>query len=284
MIKPVSMIYRMTQNELYEYALSVTESCLKESHHIIHQVVEQKQFLFAFPRVAATYFPVLVAHLDVMDDRIPAAVSTMLINMKSYHIGKDETGERYVLGADDRNGVYTLLKLMDSHHKEFAYLLTCDSEKGLLGVGNLCSNELLKSIESQILYFVEIDRKEVNHLACYRLSEEDFSHNNEFFKDRLAAFQSQNGFQLFEGTKADITTLCESTGICGINISAGYFNEHEPAERSDSDYLEKLPGLILSLCNILGFDNQYKISHDIFTKRQIEALKYSGHGGKGLPA
>jgi hypothetical protein len=133
------------------------------------------------------------------------------------------------LGADDRAGVYAALQIhkkMPANSKPL--LLFCDEEeKG--GVGAREAAEDLESfIKKNILFMVEYDRKGKNGAVFY---------NKE--SKRFKKFVKRFGFTEETGSFSDIASLGKKTGVAGVNLSAGYYNQHTLHESLNAFQLEK---------------------------------------------
>ena len=119
------------------------------------------------------------------------------------------------LGADDRAGIFAIIHILQSGYKP-SVILTTDEEKGGLGASALgecqCPIPNLK-------YMIELDRSGVDDCVFYQCCNTDFVKYVENF-----------GFVEKVGTFSDISFLMTNWGICGVNLSIGYINEHDYSE------------------------------------------------------
>ena len=163
------------------------------------------------------------------------------------------------LGADDRAGVYAIIKILEDGFKP-AIIFTTDEELGGLGAEDL------------ILDFPECPFKETKMiLELDRAKEKDcvfYSCKNTKFEKYIQSY----GFKYAEGTFSDISFIAPSWGIAAVNLSVGYLNEHSPLEMLHVDWLnqtiEKVK-LILNESNKMLFFKYYprrKNTFDFFKK------------------
>jgi len=197
-----------------------------------------------------------------------------LIDSSNNYIGFDKYLKRTILGGDDRNGVFTMLKLFEDNFDKMGFIFTCDEEIGALGSYSLINSNI--NLDKLVSYFIQIDRRGINDFAFYNsfITKE---HNlmSESFERLLSGFKNYN---LVNGSFTDIKLLCEKYLISGINISAGYFNEHTNLEYTSKKYLENLPNIILNLIEYLNKnENNFKLngfSYKIKEKKYLmEELK-----------
>ncbi|MDT8900916.1 M28 family peptidase [Anaeroselena agilis] len=117
------------------------------------------------------------------------------------------------IGGDDRCGVYAMLEI--SCYKP--HLLFCtDEESGCKG-----ARAVVKAMPKapDVKYIIELDRKGKNDCVFY-------SDRNEEFHKYVKTF----GWMEAYGSFSDISTLCPSWGISGVNLSIGYYEAHTKQE------------------------------------------------------
>lgn len=150
------------------------------------------------------------------------------------------------VGGDDRCGVYALLKLLEQGIE--ANFLFCDlEEKGGKGAMEACL-AFEKELQDT-LYFLEIDRRGYKEAVFYNGEEA----HKEFVK-AISQF-----FQIGRGTFSDISILGERFEICGANLSAGFYYEHQRSgEYIYEPHLQYTIETIPKLIEKLG-DKQYKL-------------------------
>lgn len=165
-----------------------------------------------------TYVPgnipvMLVAHCDTVCykpvERVGVCPSddgktTALTNM-----------EQAPLGADDRAGIFLILKIVAEGYRPHI-LLTLDEEIG--GRGALAIADELDIIPD-VKFILELDRQGSHDAAMYECDNAEFITMLETY-----------GFQPVSGTFSDICFFAPDWDIAAANLSVGYYHEHTPWE------------------------------------------------------
>jgi len=133
------------------------------------------------------------------------------------------------LSADDRAGVWAVLhlyKTVPPEHQPYI-LLTDKEERG--GIGATEAVDIFGDIlgSDAVSHFIEIDRRGANDAVFYNNEPEEFRRYVTLF-----------GFEEAHGTFSDISILGFEFEKCGVNLSAGYYNEHTPRELLNTKHLE----------------------------------------------
>lgn len=150
----------------------------------------------------------LVAHLDtVWEDAPPSFIF--------FDPFKKVMWSPYGLGADDRAGCIAILEIL-KHGLRPHVIFTTDEEIGGIGASILASQPCPFD---NLNYIIELDRRGRNDCVFYDCESKDFQKYIKTF-----------GFKLAYGTFSDISMLCGSWQICGVNLSIGYLNEHTRTE------------------------------------------------------
>lgn len=134
------------------------------------------------------------------------------------------------LGADDRVGVFLILKILKSGLRP-NILFTREEEVGGFGATAFTSDVLsasnggkfpepLKTVENDTKYFLQLDRRGFTDSVFY------LCENNEFHN-----YINNFGFQTKLGSFSDISIICPNLRIAGVNVSVGYVGEHSYTER-----------------------------------------------------
>ncbi len=158
----------------------------------------------------------LVAHIDTVwdDERKNLAYDSKnkVIYSKSKITG---------IGADDRAGVYSLLKIFcELSNEEKPYMLFTDYEE-FGGLGAFEAVEKFGDILSDVNFFIELDRQGSREFVTYNGEEA-----NKDFMDFVTSF----GLHHARGSFSDIAITGEMLRIAGINVSSGFYFEHTPQE------------------------------------------------------
>lgn len=130
---------------------------------------------------------------------------------------------KYGLGADDRAGIYAVVQLLNRGYRP-TVIFTSQEETGGYGARALamCIDEL------RLKYLIQLDRRGKDDAVFYGCE-------NETFKNYVCGF----GFKEQQGLFSDISILCPSWDIAGVNLSVGYFYEHTTKEILNTNYLEE---------------------------------------------
>lgn len=186
----------MTQAGLKKAVTSILKSKYKE-------VIETEDYV-----VAKGSIPIaLVAHLDTVFKSPPRDIY--------YDRQKGVLISPEGLGADDRAGVYAILKIISSGLRPHI-IFTTDEELGCVGAAALaqvdCPFDYIK-------FVIELDRRGTNDCVFYDCDNEEF-----------VKYISSFGFTEAWGTFSDICEICPAWEVAGVNLSVGYKNEHSYGE------------------------------------------------------
>lgn len=120
------------------------------------------------------------------------------------------------LGADDRAGIFSIIKILNDGFKPTVLFLS-DEERGALGAEQLVKDFIVPN--NEINFVIELDRRGTNDCVFYDCCNEDFVNFIERF-----------GFTESFGTFSDISEICPGWGVAGVNLSIGYEDEHTTSE------------------------------------------------------
>jgi hypothetical protein len=149
----------------------------------------------------------LVAHMDTV---FKAPVKNLYYDQQKGILWSPEG-----LGADDRAGIFAILKIIESGLRP-SIIFTTDEEIG--GIGASALSEIECPIPN-LKYLIQLDRRGTNDCVFYDCYNPDFTTYIESF-----------GFIENYGSFSDISFLCPEWKVCGVNLSVGYENEHSIAE------------------------------------------------------
>ena len=122
------------------------------------------------------------------------------------------------IGGDDRCGIYMILQLLKKY--DCSVLFTEDEEIGCIGARLFCQTDYINKLD--VNYMIQLDRRGEKDAVYY-------SNGNEDFMDYIESF----GFERDYGSYSDIAELMPASGIAGVNLSCGYYNEHTLLECVD---------------------------------------------------
>lgn len=196
--KLLEKIITLTQDSLFNSLVSLLR---KEGYSKI--TYDNKYYMCAEGDIPIA----LVAHLDTVFQTQPDTIY--------YDRSKNVVLNPEGLGADDRAGVFAILKIIKTGLRPHIIFLK-DEEIGGKGAIALskqpCPFAALK-------YLIELDRHGSNDCVFYHCENPKFTEYVESF-----------GFEWNYGTYSDIYDICPEWKIAGVNLSIGYENEHSYQE------------------------------------------------------
>ena len=198
--KNFKAIAQMTQPQLHTTLISILEKVYGKKN-----VIYSRNGIIAKGKIPV----MLVAHLDTVFHSPPKDI----FYDKENNVIWSPDG----LGADDRAGVYAILKIISCTKLRPYIAFTTDEEQGCIGATSLAIE--YTPPKNSIKYIIELDRRGSNDCVFYECG------NQEFIK-----FIEGFGFVTALGSFSDIVELCPNWGVCGVNLSIGYVNEHSYIE------------------------------------------------------
>jgi hypothetical protein len=125
------------------------------------------------------------------------------------------------LGADDRAGIALLWLMRRSGH---SLLITDHEEIG--GEGAIAAVKEIGFELAEHQFAMQIDRRYDQEMVFYSCSTKKFEKYMQ---------KATRGYSIGQGSFTDISIICPAVGICGVNLSAGYWNEHSREEMLSYD-------------------------------------------------
>lgn len=164
-----------------------------------NNVIFTKDYLVAIGDIPIA----LVAHLDTV---FKTPVSKLYYDRQEGVLWSPDG-----LGADDRAGVFAILKILQDGYRP-SVIFTTDEEMGGLGASALANRNCpIPGLK----YMIELDRQGDDDCVFYECYCPEFIEYVESF-----------GFCEQYGTFSDISFLMPGWEICGVNLSIGYEDEH----------------------------------------------------------
>lgn len=202
----LKMICQCRQSKLQKVLYKVLKRHYKN-------IINTSNYIFAHGNIPVA----LVAHMDTVF-KIPPS--------KIYY--DREEGVLWSpdgLGADDRAGVFLILKILQNikENRKPTIIFTTDEEMGCLGSSQLVED--IKTPPQKFKYIIQLDRRGRNDCVFY----DDI--NKEFEE-----YVNQFGFETNWGTLSDISVICPAWGFSGVNLSVGYEDEHQEIETLHISY------------------------------------------------
>ena len=169
-------------------------------------VINKEKYLY----IQGTTPVLLVAHLDTV---FKTPNREIYFDPEKNVIWGGATG----LGADDRAGVFGIIWLVSCYEFRPHILFVEDEEIGGHGSISAVKDNIINS--ENFKYVIELDRANAKDCVFYDCA-------NTSFMEYVESF----GFDTARGTFSDISILCPTWKVAGVNLSIGYQNEHSLAE------------------------------------------------------
>lgn len=194
--------------QLFERLVSLSQKELKRAMERFlcqkyENVIITKDYIVAVGDIPIA----LVAHMDTV---YKTPVSDLYYDQRKGVLWSPDG-----LGADDRAGVFAILKIIRDGFKP-SVIFTTDEEQGGLGASALA---MLPCPIPNLKYMIELDRRGSNDCVFYDCYCPEFV-------DYVESF----GFCERWGSFSDISFLMGEWLVCGVNLSIGYEEEHSYAE------------------------------------------------------
>lgn len=174
--------------------------------------------IYATKGIAETY-PCCVAHMDEVHKK--RTKGYRVIEGDDVILGYDvDTKEQMGIGADDKNGVWVCLKLIEKYD-EMKVAFFVGEEIGCVGSGRANMDFF-----NDCRFVLQCDRRgNSDFISC--ASWTDLC-SDEFIKDcNIGAF----GYKETDGLMTDVQELkTRGLAVCACNISCGYYNPHTDSE------------------------------------------------------
>ena len=192
-------IFKQTQTELAETVYNELKK-----YYPTDYIKKTDSYIYAIGNIPIA----LIAHLDTVWEKNPP-------QFIFHDSEKGVMWNPYGLGADDRAGVIAILNILAQGYVPHV-IFTHDEEIGGLGAEELAANG---NPFPELKYIIELDRKGSEDCVFYECENKDFQKYVESF-----------GFKTAIGTFSDISYICPTWNVCGVNLSIGYYNEHSATE------------------------------------------------------
>lgn len=193
-------IARMNQTQLKSYLLTRLQAAG-------YDVISDDGFLYA-----AGDDVLLTAHMDTVHTKTCKKVYTT--TLPNDIIITAPAG----IGGDDRCGVWIILDVMQRLLPAGicpAILFCEDEETGGVGSKKFCNSDYIDEI-AKLRYFIELDRMHDKDAVFYNDGNTDFHK----YIERVT------GYETAYGSFSDISNLCPTSGVSGVNLSCGYYEPH----------------------------------------------------------
>lgn len=186
-------------------------------------------------------YPCLIAHMDTVHNfNKPREIIREGNLIYAKYINSNE---RCGLNADDCNGIFIILNLLNEL-SDLKVCFTVEEEVGGVGADQALFNiNFFKNVR----YLIQPDRRGSSDLITvtngYNITSDEFL---EDINDLITKYSYKSEI----GTFTDVGILSPELGLSGINVSCGYYNEHT----------------IKEICHIDELLNCYNFIKDIIIK------------------
>ena len=130
------------------------------------------------------------------------------------------------LGADDRAGCYAIIELLEKGYRP-SIILTDLEERGGVGA-DILTNKYPDCPFFDCRALIQLDRRGRNDSVYYECDNPDF-------EELINSY----GFKTDWGTFTDISIFGPQWEIAAVNLSVGYYNEHEEIETLNMKFLHE---------------------------------------------
>lgn len=223
-------ILKPNEYQLFEYICGMSEKALLKTMSSFlntnySNVISTRDYIIATGNIPVA----IVAHLDTV---FPTPAKNIYYDRQKNVIWSSEG-----LGADDRAGVFGIIKLIKAGYRPHI-IFTTGEESGGLGATQLVMD--YPDPPFDVKYIIELDRQGVNDCVFYNCGNEEFISYVETF-----------GFVEDIGTFSDISVICPEWEIAGVNLSIGYKHEHTYVEtfhiNAFNATIQKVSDMLLSI-------------------------------------
>ncbi|MCF0115893.1 MAG: hypothetical protein HUJ56_11110 [Erysipelotrichaceae bacterium] len=153
--------------------------------------------------------------------------------------GYNEKYQQTSLGADDKNGIWIILKILAEYH-DISFIISCDEEVGCLGIKAMHIDNLIPKDKIALVLdrrgFGEILNEGGQGKYCGPLAQVLCNFWNQFNVDENPNFHISRGSMSDTGIIAE---CCEA-----VNIGVGYYNAHSNKEYTNFKELERVYHLV----------------------------------------
>lgn len=198
-------LFTFEQEGLHDFLLDI----LLDLYGDDNVIEDHGQFLFAKGNTDV----LLVAHLDTVHKVKPT------LDEIFYDQEKGIMWSPRGIGGDDRCGVHIILNILFSGYRPHI-AFTWNEEIGCVGSRNMVTVfDPRSTMGANINFAIQFDRRGHKEAVYYNLY-------NPEFEQYITSF----GFDTKIGSFTDICEICPEWNCAGVNLSAGYANEHTTNE------------------------------------------------------
>ena len=159
--------------------------------------------------------PLLSAHMDTVGGLEDLAMLKYVTykNGQIYGFGN--------IGADDKCGIFIILKLLEKYGNKLNFIFSVDEEIGGIGINHIDKTQ--GTVLDMCLYGIVLDRRNSGDIIGY-----NNNYCTENFEDTIYTTISEFGYKPAIGSFSDADTLKDHMSV--INLSVGYYQPHTQNE------------------------------------------------------
>ena len=188
-------------------------------------------------------YPCLIAH---QDEAVRYKYNKKVVERHPFMYGQyQESKKQCALGADDANGIYVILHLLEVL-PNLKCVFTVEEELGCQGAEQAVLNI---SFFENCQYFIQADRRGKSDLITISNGIDITSPH--FLRD-IEPVMRKHGYKDHQGVFTDVGVFVEALNLAGINVSCGYYNEHTMYEKVNTLELENCLNFIHNVIIHLG--------------------------------
>jgi len=240
-------LFSMSQDEVIDF---VQDELIKNGYTIVSN---DDAGLVAYHGKEPQESVMVVAHADTINThRAPNVTEKMTLEFiedeneaLAIQLSQQDILNGYkCLGADDRSGIMTILRLLDSWLTPHV-VIPRDEEIGCVGSTKMVKNARLKQLYATTYFVLQIDRGrhegKLNEYVTYGI-----------FLPKPIENEIEKYFELATGSYSDVAELAPELDVPGLNVSASYEYEHTIEETL---YLNAFQNNLYAISSIIdGFD------------------------------
>lgn len=210
----------------------------------------------------------LSAHLDQVATNGP--VAHLYKDSKGIIRGYNKSWQRTSLGADDKNGIWCILKLIEKQY-DIDFIISEGEEVGCVGISKI--EEHIKESDADIA--IVIDRKGNTDILR--------GGGSDVYCDTLAGTLRNywntcgRDYKVTTGTLSDTRIICKY--IESVNLCANYEDAHTKNETTDFNGLQKTLNNLDMLLSDIEVDNfiYYPTPPEVYVKNETKVNKYESY-------
>ena len=208
--------------------------------------------------------PLISAHLDQVKTN---GQVEYLIKQGNNILGFNKDFQRTSLGADDKNGIWIILKLLEMGY-DINYVISEGEEVGCVGINKLRTE--LEQYKDNHLFCLVFDRKGYGEILekggqgnyCYTLARylKNFSDHSGF-----------KGWTIGSGSSSDTGIIRDY--VESVNVATGYYLAHTANEYTDFNQLEEVLEWAEAVVNSFEYDYPALVE-SYYTKPVVPAYSW----------